>query len=465
MPTYPAMPVLSSNSTTQGNSNVNRTRIHFDDNPTVFEHTVDQNMRFKPVGVRHKKKKRFLPVDYRGDPSVLQVAQEDASIAAQHLQNAVDNELHNRPAGCGYLCFSLMGCVKCFKPVNSPSMATPEIAWIADNGSAHDLVSRNMLHDCEVSQSSRPVSLLTANGVFQAVDQAKVDVPVLGTQITPYVLDESPAVVSVGQRCIDADWSFHWRSVGLTSRSLMAPRSKVKLEVQDYVPYLPSTTGMAMTAIGQPYGSAVRSGEPVPMIPLPSAPAEEVVPVDDDEDNPIGEDPVEEDEVVLDERLVAKPLDEKRDRGARALKEEATSIQHLLTHTPKNPFCDVCNRAKMTKRPSYRSGGSTQVEANTFGEHITADHLVLGDDEEMDIDGSRTALVIKDIATDFVYVYPSARRSTRECIVAFRHFVKSTDDVGVFYSDNSPELVAAAERLSWRHQKECRLLVQNKCSR
>ena len=320
---------------------------------------------------------------------------------------------------------------------NLSQASAPEIAWIADTGSAHDLVSRNMLHGCEVSQSSRPVSLLMANGVFQAVDQAKVDVPVLGIQITPYVLDESPAVVSVGQRCIDAGWSFHWPAF---SRPYFKKPdgTKVKLEVQDYVPYLPSSTGIAMTAIGQPL--AVRSGEPVPMIPLPSAPAEEVV-------------PVEEDEVIMDERLVAKPLDEKRGRGTNAPKEEAKSIQHLLTHTPKNPFCDVCNRAKMTKRPSYCSGGSTQVEANTFGEHLTADHLVLGDDEEMDIDGSRNALVIKDVATDFMYVYPSASRSTRECIAAFKHFVKSTDDVGVFYSDNSPELVAAAERLSWRHQK------------
>ena len=62
------------------------------------------------------------------------------------------------------------------------------------------------------------------------------------------------------------------------------------------------------------------------------------------------------------------------------------------------------------------------------------------------------ALVVKDVATDFRYVYPAARRSTRECIAAFKHFVRSTDDVGVFYSDNSPELIATAERLGWRHQ-------------
>ena len=188
------------------------------------------------------------------------------------------------------------------------------------------------------------------------------------------------------------------------------------------------------------------------MIPLPASPAEEAIEVQDDEDNPIGEDPVEDGPEPVDERLVEKPLDPKRDRGEKALKEEAQSVQHLLTHTPKNPFCQACSRAKMTKRPSYSKGGSTQVEADHFGQHLTADHLVIRDDEEMDIDGARVALVVKDVATDFRYVYPAARRSTRECIAAFKHFVRSTDDVGVFYSDNSPELIATAERLGWRHQ-------------
>ena len=67
-------------------------------------------------------------------------------------------------------------------------MPATEIAWIADTGSAHDLVSRHMLHTGEVSQSPIPVSLLTANGVFQATDQARVNVPILGDDINPYVL-------------------------------------------------------------------------------------------------------------------------------------------------------------------------------------------------------------------------------------------------------------------------------------
>ena len=179
-------------------------QVRFDDCPRVFTHAVESSSSLRAVQPRPKKKrKRFTP-DRPKYVEAVRVATEDAAIAASHLHNAVRNELSSLPAECSYLCNSGIGCVKCFGVRSST-----EIAWIADTGSAHDLVSRHMLHSDGVSQSSNPVSLLTANGVFQATDQAKVNVPVLGADIRPYVLDGSPAVVSVGQRCIDAGWGFH----------------------------------------------------------------------------------------------------------------------------------------------------------------------------------------------------------------------------------------------------------------
>ncbi|MFM7988092.1 MAG: hypothetical protein ACKPKO_53140, partial [Candidatus Fonsibacter sp.] len=31
----------------------------------------------------------------------------------------------------------------------------------------------------------------------------------------------------------------------------------------------------------------------------------------------------------------------------RSLREEANTLYHLLTHQPKNPYCESCRRAKM----------------------------------------------------------------------------------------------------------------------
>ena len=72
----------------------------------------------------------------------------------------------------------------------------------------------------------------------------------------------------------------------------------------------------------------------------------------------------------------------------------------------------------MFKPPSRAVGGSTKVKAEKFGDHITADFIVTRDEDELGIDDDKSALVVKDIATGFVYVYPNARRTTNAAILA-----------------------------------------------
>ena len=123
----------------------------------------------------------------------------------------------------------------------------------------------------------------------------------------------------------------------------------------------------------------------------------------------------------------------------------------MLTHVPKNPYCDICQKAKMFKPPSRAVGGSAKVEAEKFGDHITADFIVTRDEDELGIDDEKSALVVKDIATGFMYVYPNARRTTNATVLAIKHFVGHTEEIGVFYSDNAPELISAMKILPCRH--------------
>ena len=46
------------------------------------------------------------------------------------------------------------------------------------------------------------------------------------------------------------------------------------------------------------------------------------------------------------------PKPPKEEWAPRDLKAEAKSITHLLTHMPMNPYCEVCQRAKMSRRPA-----------------------------------------------------------------------------------------------------------------
>eukprot|EP00435_Cladocopium_sp_Y103_P065441 s1992_g27.t1 len=94
---------------------------------------------------------------------------------------------------------------------------------------------------------------------------------------------------------------------------------------------------------------------------------------------------------------------------------------------------------------------STKVDAENFGDHITADFLITRDEEEVGIDDERTALVVRDVATGFMYVYPNARQTTNAAVLAMKHFVGHTEKIGVFYSDNAPELISAMKILNCRH--------------
>ena len=90
------------------------------------------------------------------------------------------------------------------------------------------------------------------------------------------------------------------------------------------------------------------------------------------------------------------------------------------------------------------------VESKKFGDHITGDRLVTRDVNEQSIDGDRVAMIMKDVATNFGWIYPSARSHAKDCVLASRHFVAPGDEVGVFYSDSAPSIKLACCEEGWR---------------
>ena len=49
----------------------------------------------------------------------------------------------------------------------------------------------------------------------------------------------------------------------------------------------------------------------------------------------------------------------------------------------------------MYKPPSYKVGGTRTIETKSFGDHITADHVIIRRDKDSEIEESRLALVVK----------------------------------------------------------------------
>ena len=273
-------------------------------------------------------------------------------------------------------------------------------------------------------------------------------------------------------RCVDDGYDFIWRGSKGEPPYMVKPNGeRIELVVRDYVPYFANNSKTISTP----------STQPRPSIATPASDEAQQSPEPDGEIEIIGDDPMginvdlpepqplqaEEVDVPDADREVEPPVEQrskgsssssvqdddngfKRSLGEKALKEEAKSIRHMLTHVPKNPYCDICTRAKMFKPPSRAVGGSTEVKAEKFGDHITADFIVTRDEDELGIE-EKSALVVKDIATGFMYVYPNARRTTNAAILAIKHFVGRNEQIGVFYSDNAPELISAMKILQCRH--------------
>ena len=125
------------------------------------------------------------------------------------------------------------------------------------------------------------------------------------------------------------------------------------------------------------------------------------------------------------------------------LREQAVSLQHLLTHLPKNPYCKASVRAKARRSPAKRSRGPAPRRAHVtkYGDELSADHIMLGPSGD-----GRTVLVIRDLATGWIDAIPLPDKSADSTYQGFRRaFGRAA--VGVVHSDNAPEFESALKDL------------------
>ena len=61
--------------------------------------------------------------------------------------------------------------------------------------------------------------------------------------------------------------------------------------------------------------------------------------------------------------------------------------------------------------------------------------------------GEQVALVLKDLHTQYRFVYPSQSKDAQRSVDALNHFIGSKDDVQVVYTDNSPELLQSSSKM------------------
>ena len=131
-------------------------------------------------------------------------------------------------------------------------------------------------------------------------------------------------------------------------------------------------------------------------------------------------------------------------------RREDLGKHNVHTHFPKDRNCEICKRTKITRAPCRRRNGEAVPRAVNFGDLITADHKVLSDNCESR-NNHRYAVVVQDLATQWIQAYPCKNKTSQETQRSLQKFLEPERKPKVIYTDNSLEFGKACEDLSWNH--------------
>ena len=116
---------------------------------------------------------------------------------------------------------------------------------------------------------------------------------------------------------------------------------------------------------------------------------------------------------------------------------------NVHTHFPKDRNCEICKRTKITRAPCRRRNGEAVPRAVKFGDLIS--------DNCESRNNHRCAVVVQDLATQWIQAYPCKNKTSQETQRSLQKFLEPERTPKVIYTDNSLEFGKACEDLSWNH--------------
>ena len=108
---------------------------------------------------------------------------------------------------------------------------------VVDSGASMHMISKKDLNDAEMdtlTKSCSPTIVITANGEVQTHEEATVYVKELGIFLTMKVLENTPAVLSLGKLCDENGYSCEWTN----SRKphFIKDEIKIQCDTENFVP-------------------------------------------------------------------------------------------------------------------------------------------------------------------------------------------------------------------------------------
>ena len=363
------------------------------------------------------------------------------------------------------------------------------------------MISKKDLSDAEMdtlTKSCSPTIVRTANGEVQTHEEAFVYVKELGIFLTMKVLENTPAVLSLGKLCDENGYFYEW--INGRKPHLIKDGIRIMCNTENFVPIVvpglsSSTSGSSSTSktpsrqeshsssssssCSSPTVSEMQTRERKDGNSSDISPVQVSNSVDDRSDqpeeiqaneipetnkkettierrNPCGDSEIPEwlqefRENVVDDEI---PLQSHASSSHEASSEptpkrrEDLGKHSVYTHFPKDRNCEICKRTKITRAPCRRRNGRAVPRADKFGDLITADHKVLSDNCESR-NNHRYAVVVQDLATQWIQAYPCKNKTSQETQRSLQKFLEPERKPKVIY--NSLEFGKACEDLSWNH--------------
>ena len=321
-----------------------------------------------------------------------------------------------------------------------------KMKFIMDTGCGYDLISHRKARelDLDVHEGNDRMVFLTANGITETREVAKCSVDSFQEEAKPFILEQTPAVLSVGMRCMKLGYTFVWPP---NDQPFMTNQSgkRISLHSKDDIPYLipgndsePKDDKLASDIF-----ELLSKREVVADAPALAGEGEgrDDGDAEGEAEVPRGEEDEDEGEGVIEvdvhegEPRMAKPG---------ALKAEAKTMSHLLTHRYRNPYCQSCVRAKMKHFRTHR--GAFKRVLKKWGDLITFDFADLEWTNYMGVPDERELLVIRDRFTGVIQAFPLRGKSTDDIIPCLKRFMGSRK-VMLAFSDQAPQFVKACREL------------------
>ena len=112
----------------------------------------------------------------------------------------------------------------------------PPIRFIMDAGCGISKKKARVM-GLSIKEGPDSINFMTANGVTTTNEVAEINVGKLPMQTEAHVLDNTPAVFSVGKRCVEQGYSFIWPA-GEIPFLIDYNANKIPLSVHDNIPYV-----------------------------------------------------------------------------------------------------------------------------------------------------------------------------------------------------------------------------------